>query len=125
MVNFVFAFDFQYNFFPIFKALENPSDKRMLRACLVGLLECAIPYLTVGFLGYLLAGARSSANFLESIDYDDTNGVLYFTLNVSYIFSIFFAIVLCYFGTRNNLINIINIAKRRYKNRKSKALVNN
>ena len=119
MVNLCFAFNFQMNFFPIFKGLKDPSDSKMAKACFVGLIQCAIPYLTVAFLGYSLAGRDSKANFLESLDYQTTNNFLYLTINFCYIFSILFAIVLMFFGCRNNLISIVNIVrKRRNKHKK-------
>lgn len=52
------------NFFPIFKGLKDPTDSKMAKACFIGLVQCAIPYLTVAFLGYSLAGSKSEANFL-------------------------------------------------------------
>lgn len=113
--NIVFAFDFQMNFFPIFKGLKDPTDKKMEKACLVGLIGCAIPYLTVGFIGYSLAGDNSNANFLTSIVYSETNTILYYIVNASYIFSILFAIVLMFFGSRNNFISIVNILRKRSK----------
>ena len=64
MVNIVFAFNFQMNFFPIFKGLKDPSDSKMQKACFLGLVQCAIPYLTVAFLGYSMAGDDAKANFL-------------------------------------------------------------
>ena len=113
MVNIVFAFNFQMNFFPIFKGLKNPSDIKMQKACFLGLVQCAVPYLTVAFLGYSLAGKDSKANFLESLDYQTTNHVLYLIINLCYMFSILFAIVLMFFGARNNLICLVNIARKR------------
>lgn len=44
--------------------------------------------------------------------------VLFWVVNISYIFSIFFAIVLMFFGSRNNFISIANILKKRGKRNK-------
>lgn len=118
LANIIFAFDFQTNFFPIFKGLKDASDSKMEKACLVGLICCAVPYLMVGFLGYSLAGDGSEANFLKSIPYTDTNPVLYFIINASYISSILFAIVLIFFSSRNNFISMVNILRRRAKRKK-------
>lgn len=122
LANIIFAFDFQMNFFPIFKGLKDASDSKMEKACLVGLICCAIPYLTVGFIGYSLAGDGSQANFLESISYSDTNVILFYIINASYIFSILFAIVLMFFGCRNNFISMVNIWRRRVRSKKEGAL---
>ena len=59
MVNIVFAFNFQMNFFPIFKGLKDASDSKMKKACFVGLLMCAVPYLTVGYLGFSMSGTKA------------------------------------------------------------------
>jgi amino acid permease len=64
VANIIFAFNFQMNFFPIFKGLKDASDSKMEKACLVGLVGCAVPYLAVGFIGYSMAGDGSKANFL-------------------------------------------------------------
>lgn len=62
-VNIVLAFNFQTNFFPTYKSMKDVNDQKFAKACLLGILGCAIPYLTVGFLGYSLVG-DSNANFL-------------------------------------------------------------
>lgn len=62
-VNIVLAFDFQTNFFPIYKSMKDVNDQKFAKACLLGIIGCAVPYLTVGFLGYSLVG-DSNANFL-------------------------------------------------------------
>lgn len=124
LANIIFAFNFQMNFFPIFKGLKDASDSKMEKACLVGLICCAVPYLTVGFIGYSMAGDNSKANFLESIPYNDTNVILFYVINASYIFSILFAIVLMFFGCRNNFISIVNILRRRSKRNKGNSLKN-
>lgn len=90
----------------------------MKKACFAGLVGCAVPYLTVAFIGYSLAGRDAKANFLESLDYQTTNHILYYTINGCYVFSIMFAIVLMFFGARNNMINIVNIIRRRAQRQK-------
>lgn len=69
VANIIFAYNFQFNFFPIFKGLKDPSDSKMAKATLFGLIGCAIPYLTVGFIGYSLIGSQDKANFLQSMKY--------------------------------------------------------
>ena len=96
----------------------------MAKACFLGLIQCAIPYLTAAFLGYSIAGQNSQANFLESLDYHTTNKFLYLTINICYIFSIMFAIVLIFFGCRNNFINIVNITRKRIENNNKQKLKN-
>ena len=92
--------------------MKDVSDKKMQCACFTGLLGCAIPYLIVGYLGFAMAGYGVKANFLESIVYTETNPVLYYTINIFYLFSLLFAIVLLFFGARNNFINIVKIIKK-------------
>lgn len=64
MPNIIFAFDYQMNFFPIYKGLRNATDRKMNKASTVGLASCGISYLVIGVLGYSLAGDKVEANFL-------------------------------------------------------------
>jgi len=105
-VTIVLSFNFQTNFFPIYKSMKDVNDKRFAWACFTGILGCAIPYLTVGFLGYALVG-DSAANFLLSLPYSKIHPILFYMTNISYVFSLLFAIVLMFFSCRNNFINIV------------------
>lgn len=64
MPNIIFAFDYQMNFFPIYKGLRNATDSKMNLASAVGLGSCGLSYLVIGVLGYSLAGDGAQANFL-------------------------------------------------------------
>ena len=117
--NLVFAFNFQFNFFPIYKGMQDVTDSRMKMACLSGLIGCAVPYLTVGFIGFSMVGIGANANFLESIAYSETNPFLFYVINISYLFTLPFAIVLLFFGARNNFINIVNRIRKKKKKKKA------
>jgi amino acid permease len=117
-----FAFNFQFNFFPIYKGMKDVTDRKMQFACFTGLLGCAIPYIIVGYLGFAMVGYGVNANFLESIVYSETNPALYFAINIFYLFSLLFAIILLFFGARNNFINIVNILKKKINKRMVKKM---
>jgi amino acid permease len=69
MPNIILAFDYQMNFFPIYKGLRNATDRKMNIASIIGLGSCAASYLLIGLIGYSLSGQDVKANFLESIPY--------------------------------------------------------
>lgn len=64
MPNIILAFDYQMNFFPIYKGLRNATDSKMKIASIIGLGSCAASYLIVGLIGYSLSGQNVQANFL-------------------------------------------------------------
>lgn len=109
MPNIIFAFDYQMNFFPIYKGLRNSNDHRMNLASTIGLASCGASYLLVGVIGYSLAGDNASANFLESIPYEGTVPALFVLINICFLASIACAYALMFFGCRNNFIAIYNL----------------
>jgi hypothetical protein len=119
VVNVAFAYDFLFNFFPIFKGMWRVNDNKMLNACFCGTLWVAIPYVLVGFLGCAVAfyppGTSTKVHeiFLLCLNLDNTSKPAFIIINVSYIFSTCIAIILNFFGCRNNVINIVNIWRKR------------
>jgi amino acid permease len=112
MPNIILAFDYQMNFFPIYKGLRDATDRKMNIASVIGLSSCAASYLLVGLIGYSLSGQEVQANFLESIPYAGTNPVLFLLINVCFLLSIACAYALMFFGCRNNCIAILNLVGR-------------
>lgn len=100
--------------------MKDVTDSKMKMTCLTGLIGCAIPYLIVGFIGFSMVGIGANANFLESIVYSETNPFLFYVINISYLFTLPFAIILLFFGTRNNFINIANRIRKKIKKNKKK-----
>lgn len=109
--NILMALSFQVNFFPIFKGMKNTNDHKMKMASLAALIICAIAYLVVGILGYLLIGSQIEGNFLLSIDYASSNNVLYYFMNCGFLVSVFMAFPIVFFGTRNNFIALIKLVQ--------------
>ena len=107
--NSILALSYQMNFFPIFKGMKNPSDKRMSIAVFFALLFCMGCYLLVGILGYNYVGDGIEANFLESLTYDKISPVLFFIVNISFIICLIFAFPFMFFGCRNNFIALIKM----------------
>jgi len=54
--NIIFAYDYQTNFFSIYKGLRQGNDKRMTFVSFVGLSICCFFYLIIGLVGYSLVG---------------------------------------------------------------------
>ncbi len=65
--NILFAFNYQSNFFSIYKGLKNPTDSRTVVANGIGLGFSTALYIVLGIMGYCLYGSDSEyvdANFL-------------------------------------------------------------
>ena len=115
--NITFAYSYQVNFFPIFKGLHKPTDRRMRYASFIGLLHCGIPYITVGFLGYAMKG-DSEANFFKSLREAQVNKILFFVIVGSFILSLLFSIILYFFSGRNNFISLVSIIRKKVQSMK-------
>ena len=68
--NILFAFNYQSNFFSIYKGLKNPTDSRTVVSNGIGLGFSTVLYIILGIMGYCLYGSNSEyldANFLLEI----------------------------------------------------------
>lgn len=52
----ILAYNWQFNLFPIYKGMEDTSDRKMLLAFICGYSMATVLYLTVGILGYATYG---------------------------------------------------------------------
>jgi amino acid permease len=120
MPNLIFAYDYQTNFFPIYKGLRNATDKKMNLASAAGISACGASYLLIGMIGYSLAGKDVAANFLESIPYIGTHTSLFLIINVFFLISIGCAYSLIFFSCRNNFIAMVNLLSKVRRNYKQK-----
>ena len=68
--NILFALSYQMNFFPVFKGMQNATDKRFNRSVFAAITFSAISYLMIGILGYDLYGNNIEPNFLQNILYN-------------------------------------------------------
>ena len=118
MPNIIFAFEYQTNFFSIFKGLKDSCDNRMRKASIVGILCCGGTYLLIGMIGYSLSGQDIDPNFLQSLPYETTNGFLFFTINITFLSSILCAYPFAFFAARNSLIAIGNLITKKLEERK-------
>ena len=98
------AFTFHFNFFPIYNSLDNKTDKKMIKTCIVSLSFVAIIYLIIGILGYLSYGNNININFLESFNINEL-GFCYYLLYFFYLFVPLFSIPLCFYEARNNFLS--------------------
>lgn len=52
-----------------------------------------------------------NANFLESLNYNQTNHVVYFIVHIGFLLSVFFAFPIMFFGCRNNFIALVQLLR--------------
>lgn len=81
--------------FPIYKTLNDTSDKKFLKVSLIGLFSACILYCLVGLSGYVAYGNGGiESNYLFSFlpdDRPDGIGVaMYLVLNITFVFSTLF-----------------------------------
>lgn len=112
--NLLLALSFHMNFFPIYKGMRNSNDKKMSAATMTAIAICSVSYLLIGILGYHLvytinAEPKVSANFLQSLNYNQTNHVVYFVVHICFLLSIFCAFPIMFFGCRNNFIALMQL----------------
>lgn len=117
------AFTFQFNFFPVYKGLEDVSDKKMMRISSIAITLVFFLYCFVGVAGYLSYGSDIQANFLESFQVDDLGPGFYYLVLAAFCLSTSFTVPLFYFGCRNLVLTVIRdfrkiLHKRRKKLRK-------
>ena len=115
--NIIFAYDYQTNFFSIYKGMRGVSDKKMIWVSGAGIGACCGCYLVIGLVGYSLVGDNTNANLLESLLYSETNQVLFYVINISFVVSLLCSYSLQFFACRNNFILIIKRIKQRYQPR--------
>lgn len=52
----ILAYTWQFNLFPVYKGMQNPSDKRLVTATTIGFFISMALYCIVGLLGYATYG---------------------------------------------------------------------
>ncbi|CAD8146330.1 unnamed protein product [Paramecium octaurelia] len=107
MPTLILAFNWQFNLFPIYKGMAQPSDSNLLTSTILGFCQGSILYLIVGLLGYATYGKNIEPNFLLSIKEQDVGAVLFVILNLSFVFSTTLTLPVIFFGGRNNFIQMI------------------
>lgn len=113
------AFTFQFNFFPVYKSLEDASDKKMMKISTIAITLVFFLYCFVGIAGYLSYGSAIQSNFLESFQVDDLGSGFYYLVLAAFCLSTSFTVPLFYFGCRNLVLTVIrDVRKILYKRRK-------
>lgn len=112
------AYTFQFNFFPVYKSLQNPSDPRMRSATKLGLGIVLVIYLLVANSGYLIFGSETN-NLLQEFTIDILGTPLYVALNIAFLFSATLTFPLMFFGAKNNIYEtILRIRKQHFMEEK-------
>lgn len=118
------AFTFQFNFFPVYKSLEDVSDRKMMTISTVAITIVFFLYCFIGLAGYLTYGSSIKSNFLESFNVDDLGPGFYYLVLAAFCLSTSFTVPLFYFGCRNLVLAVIrDIRKILYKRRNLKRKV--
>ena len=110
------AFTFQFNFFPIYKTLKNPSDNRMKGTVSLGLTLVLVVYLSVANCGYLTFG-EDTTDFLENFSKEKLGIVKFLIVNIAFLISSTLTFPLMFFGARNEIYGGIKIIRKKLSNR--------
>ena len=90
--------------------MDNPTDKRMIKSCWIGLLLCFIIYFLVAFFGYATYGSEiTKTNFLVVIDPNEDGIALYIIMNISFIVNVLFSMPVIFFSARNCFMAFLDI----------------
>ena len=107
--NILLSLTYQQNFYPIFKGMQEASDRKMTIACCLGITLSASFFAVFGILGYNLIGNSVQDNFLESIQFRKTNKVLFTFIYLGFLLSNLATYPLMFFGCRNNCMAIAQV----------------
>jgi len=112
------AFTFQFNFFPVYKTLQDPSDQRMKHTTSLGLTIVLIIYLSVANCGYLTFGKDSKAGFLDNFTKDNLGLVKFIIVNVAFLISSTLTFPLMFFGAKNETYGAIKLIRKAFDKKK-------
>lgn len=113
------AFTFQFNFFPVYKSLEDVTDKKMMKISTIAITLVFFLYCFIGLAGYLTYGSSIKSNFLESFNVDDLGSGFFYLVLAAFCLSTSFTVPLFYFGCRNLVLTVIrDVRKIIYKRKK-------
>ena len=106
-VNSIFlAFTFQFNFFPIFKSLRHPTNKRMKTATFFGLFLVLILYLKIAVGGYILFGDDTD-DLLEKFTRKNLGTGVYEIVNISFLVSSILTWPMVFYGAKCEVYAVI------------------
>jgi len=106
------AYTFQYNFFPIYKTIQDVNDKKMMWISFWALTLVLVIYSIVGVCGYLSYGNQIQTNFLKSIEIQDIGPFFYYLLLIAFSTAVSFSVPLFFFGCRNYLLSLYQDIKK-------------
>ena len=108
------AFTFQFNFFPVFKSLDNATDARMRSVSNLSMTLVLSFYIVNALAGYLSYGsAVTSKGLINNFKPEDLGKPLYLILMSAFLVSSTLSFPMMFFGARNNIWAVIlSVAKR-------------
>jgi len=112
------AFTFQFNFFPVYKTLRNPTDKRMKGTTSLGLSIVLFIYLSVANCGYLTFGKNGQDGFLDNFSKDSVGLPKFIIVNIAFLISSTLTFPLMFFGAKNETYGAIKLIRKKLDSRK-------
>jgi len=106
------AFTFQFNFFPVYKCLKDPTDKRMKATTGTGLALVIVVYLTVANAGYLTFG-EDAQNLLDNFTREKLPLVTFIIVNCVLLISSTLTQPLMFFGAKTEIYGAIKLLRKK------------
>mmetsp|Transcript_35361 Transcript_35361/g.31832 ORF Transcript_35361/g.31832 Transcript_35361/m.31832 type:complete len:503 (-) Transcript_35361:242-1750(-) len=107
------AFTFQFNFFPVYKSLKDPTDARMRKVTKVALGVVLTIFVSVATCGYLTFGG-STDNLLKNFTLDLLGAPIFILINITFLISSTSTFPLMFFGARNNVYGAIILLRKKF-----------
>ena len=104
--NIFMAYTFHFNWFPLYKSLEKPTNHRMMKAGWLGLFGCCLIYSLVAMAGVAAYGDEVKVNFIESVNNESIGNGLYLVMTISYTVCCGCSLPFIYFELRNYLLSL-------------------
>lgn len=118
----ILAFTFQFNAFPIYYSLKEPTPENMMKATYLGVIFCAFVYIIAGIVGYLTYGDAMESSILWSLlgdlkiyhESDQLLLALLLLVSASFLVSSTMSIPLMFIGLKKNFINTVIFCKKKF-----------
>mmetsp|Transcript_5550 Transcript_5550/g.5699 ORF Transcript_5550/g.5699 Transcript_5550/m.5699 type:complete len:548 (+) Transcript_5550:112-1755(+) len=119
----ILAFGFQFNVFPIYYSMKEPTPENFMKAIYMAMGFCCFVYTVVGVLAYMTYGDdMRGGSILDSLlddmklnkDGDKFILVLLLIICISFLIVATLSIPLCFIGMKKNLLNSVIFCKKKY-----------
>jgi len=114
--NLFVAYVFQYNVFPLYMALENRSNRNLLKSCYFGITLACFLYLLFGNFGYMAFGNSINQSVLSSLS--SSSGAILVISELSLACLVFNSYPLLFMEYKKNIMRLILDIRTGFKIRK-------